>query len=78
MFPETCQEKGIWQHIGNGKKHKLMLVKLMQNYSLQQHFMHQEYVAFSLVSEAAAVKERKHMPLVGASVDRRALQSVGE
>eukprot|EP00973_Karenia_brevis_P055292 7687296-Karenia_brevis.AAC.1 len=47
----------------------------MQKYSLQQHFMNQEHVAFSLVSEAVAVKERKHIPPVGASVDRRALQS---
>ena len=30
------------------------------------------------MSEALAVKGRKHIPLVGASVDRRALQSVGE
>eukprot|EP00973_Karenia_brevis_P070200 9756542-Karenia_brevis.AAC.1 len=50
----------------------------MQKYSLQQHFKSQEYVAFSLVSEAVAVKEQKHIPWVGASVDRRALQSVGE
>ena len=56
----------------------LPLLKLMQKYSLQQHFEDQEYVAFSLLSEAVAVQERKHMPLVGASVDRRALQSVGE
>eukprot|EP00973_Karenia_brevis_P075529 10491548-Karenia_brevis.AAC.1 len=59
-------------------KHKLMLIKLMQKYSLQQHFKNQEYVAFSLRSEAVAVKERQHIPLLGASVDRRALQSVGE
>eukprot|EP00973_Karenia_brevis_P015691 2147563-Karenia_brevis.AAC.1 len=50
----------------------------MQKYSLQQHFKNQEYVALSFVSEAVAVRERKHIPLIGASVDRRALQSVGE
>eukprot|EP00973_Karenia_brevis_P072520 10074076-Karenia_brevis.AAC.1 len=72
------QEKGIWQHIWNNKKHKSMLIKLMQKYSLQQHFKIQEYVGFSLLSAAVAVKERKHIPWVGASVDRRALQSVGE
>eukprot|EP00973_Karenia_brevis_P071487 9932250-Karenia_brevis.AAC.1 len=72
------QERGIWQHIWNDKKDKLMVIKLMQKYSLQQHFKDQEYVGFSLLSEAVAVKERKHIPSVGASVDRRALQSVGE
>ena len=55
-----------------------MLIKLMQKRSLQQHFKNQEYVAFSLLSEAVAVKERKHIPLLGVSVERRALQSVGE
>eukprot|EP00973_Karenia_brevis_P056384 7841868-Karenia_brevis.AAC.1 len=70
---EMSHEKGIWQHIRNDKKHKLMLIKVMLKYSLQQHFKIQEYVASSLVSEAIAVRERKHIPWVVASVDRRAL-----
>eukprot|EP00973_Karenia_brevis_P001083 148080-Karenia_brevis.AAC.1 len=53
------QEKGIWQHTWNDEKHPLMLIKLMQKYKLQQHFKNQQYVAFSLLSEAVAVKERK-------------------
>ena len=30
------------------------------------------------MSDAVGIKERSHIPLVGASLDRRALQSVGE
>eukprot|EP00973_Karenia_brevis_P074743 10387260-Karenia_brevis.AAC.1 len=42
MFSETNQEQGIWQHIWNDKKHKLMLIRLMQKYNLQQHFKNQK------------------------------------
>ena len=72
------QEKGIWQHIWKEKKHPSILIKLIQKCNLQQDFRNQEHVAFSLLSEAIAVDERRHIPLVGASLDRRALQSVGE
>ena len=75
---EIVQEKGIWQHIWKDKEHLLVLIKLIQKHSLQQHFKNQEYVAYFLLSEAVAVKERLHIPLVGASLDRRALQSDGE
>ena len=74
---EIVQEEGIWQDIWKDKKHLSILIKLIQKYNLQQHFQNQEYVAFSLLSEAIAVSERQHSPLVGASLDRRALQCVG-
>ena len=69
---DIVQEKGIWKHIWNDKKHQLILIKFIQKHNLQQHFKRQEYMAFSFLSEAVAVKERKHIPLVGASLDRRA------
>ena len=74
----VVQEKGIWQHIWNEKKHQQILISLIHKHRLQQHLENLEFVAFSLMSEAVAVKERSHIPLVGASLDRRALQSVGE
>ena len=56
---------------------RTLILDLIFKHCLQQHLTNQEFVAFSLLSEAIAVKERAHMPLVGASLDRRALQCVG-
>ena len=78
LSPSVNHEKSWWQHVWHDSNHHKELTRCLQEYSLASTSDCVQEIAFALVLEAMATRERELVPLLGHATDRRTLIHMGE
>ena len=72
---KESNEGGLWQHIW--EKHKPELQKVISECKLQEKYLEEKEVMFTLYNQALLEIERQSVALLGVATDRRTLGHLG-